>query len=366
MGLVGKSSGEINMHTQAAKSIVDRLTAIALAAAILVGVVAVLGIGCWSQQASEVSGRFEYDLEKLQRIDPALIQYRQTGEIFPGMQVVRALAVGPEDRVYVAGDRVIRVFGPAGEGLTEITLEDQPQCLAVAGAEDAFPGRVYVGMKTHVEVYGADGKRKTVWDDLGEKAVLTSIAVGQAEVFVADAGNRIVLRYDTGGVLKGRIGQRDEGRDNPGFVVPSPYFDLAMAPDGVLRVVNPGGHRVEAYTADGERLVSWGKPTAAIEGFCGCCNPVNIAILSDGRFVTAEKGIPRVKIYSAEGRFESVVAGPQTLAPTPSAAEETRSQHKLLAVDVATDSRGRVLVLDPSAGRVRVFEHQNPQSGREK
>ena len=34
--------------------------------------------------------------------------------------------------------------------------------------------------------------------------------------------------------------------------------------------------------------------------FFGCCNPAQLAVLPDGRFVTAEKGIPRVKIYSRE------------------------------------------------------------------
>jgi len=346
------------MHTQAAKSIVGTLIATALAAAIVVGVAAVLRIDFWGQRGSGLSVRFDYDLEEFQQIDPALIRYRPVGGIFPGMREVRALAVGPEDRIYVAGDRAIRVFGPAGAELMEIALEDQPRCLAVAGVGDAFPGRVYAGLKTHVEVYSAQGKRKAVWDNLGQRAVLTSIAVAEQGVFVADAGNRIVLRYDTDGKLMGRIGQRDEDRNIPGFVIPSPYFDLATAPDGLLRVVNPGRHCVEAYTADGDLVVSWGKPTAAIEGFCGCCNPVNIAILPDGRFVTAEKGIPRVKVYTAEGRFDSVVVGPEMLVPTASAIEETRSRHKLLAVDVAADSQGRVLVLDPSAGRVRVFERE--------
>ena len=34
------------------------------------------------------------------------------------------------------------------------------------------------------------------------------------------------------------------------------------------------------------------------------------------RFVTAEKGIPRVKVYEADGTFFGVVAGPETFAPT--------------------------------------------------
>ena len=72
--------------------------------------------------------------------------------------------------------------------------------------------------------------------------------------------------------------------------------------------------------------------------------------------VTAEKGIPWVKLFSAEGAFLGLVAPPQTFTHTPTILEETRPDHKLPALDVAADSRGRVLVLDPAARRVRVFE----------
>jgi hypothetical protein len=212
-------------------------------------------------------------------------------------------------------------------------------------------------MKNRVDVLDPTGKRVAAWEDLGPKAILTSLAAGEQDVLVADAGNRIVLRYDPAGKLLNKIGQRDPQRQIRGFVIPSPYFDLALSADGLVRVVNPGAHRIEAYTLDGHLELFWGKHGEGIEGFCGCCNPTNIAILPDGRFVTSEKGIPRVKIYAADGEFAGVVAGPETLAPTETILEETRPDHKLPVFDVAADSRGRVLVLDPLIGKVRVFEN---------
>ena len=56
-----------------------------------------------------------------------------------------------------------------------------------------------VGVGDHVEVYDRSGKRVAVWESLGERAVLSSIAVAEDDVFVADAGNRVVLRYDSDG-----------------------------------------------------------------------------------------------------------------------------------------------------------------------
>lgn len=341
------------MHTRSAVTTADVLIGAIIVLAIIVGAVAVFWpsidrLRTWGERGYGPPEDTDDGLARLRKIDPALIQYEQTGEIPVRMREVRALAVGPDDRVYVAGDKTIHVFDPEGERRSEIALDGEPRCLAVGGAEHAFPGRVYVGMDQHVGLFDAEGAPAGAWDDLGEKALLTSLAVAEQDVFVADAGNRIVWHYDTSGKLKGRIGARDDRRRIPGFVIPSPYFDLAVAPDGLLRVVNPGALRIEAYTFDGDLELSWGKGAARLEGFFGCCNPAHFAVLSDGRFVTAEKGIHRIKIYSAEGEFVCVVTGPEQL--------------DVLAADVAADSRNRILILDPQARSVRILEHKKTTS----
>ena len=233
-----------------------------------------------------------------------------------------------------------------------IPLESEPYSLTVGNAEHAFPGRIYVGMWDHVETFAPDGNRLATWPKLG---ILTSVAAAEKEVFVADAHAKVIRQFDPDGKQLGQIGRRADSRDAPAFVVPSPYFPIAMAPDGLLRVSNPGTFHVEAFTLDGHLELSWGKPGERIEGFCGCCNPAHLAVLPDGRIVTAEKGIPRVKVYSTEGTFESVVAGPESLSPSLAAATEAREDLRLHPVDVAADSRGRILVLDPAARRVKIF-----------
>jgi hypothetical protein len=137
--------------------------------------------------------------------------------------------------------------------------------------------------------------------------------------------------------------------------VPSPFLCVRIAPDGLLRVTNPGRHRIEAYTFDGDIELSWGKPSMAIEGFCGCCNPVNFDMLADGRYVTCEKGLPRVKIYDADGKFESVVVGPERFGRDLKACAEGLSGCQDRGLGVAVDSRGRVFVLDVYSGEVLVM-----------
>jgi sugar lactone lactonase YvrE len=331
-----------------------------IALAMGIGVFVWMGIDPSGEQGNRLSKEFDYDLEVYEKIDPALIRYEEKSSIPVGMREARAVAIGPEDCIYVAGDKRIRIFSPEGKNLNDFALEGEPTCLAVGNAEKTSPGRarIFVGMGDHVEVLAADGRRESVWQRPGKRSFLTSIALAEEDVFVADYGAKIVWHYDLQGKLLGEIGRRDKEQDFPGMIVPSPYFDVAVAPDGLLRVVNPGLHRIEAYTFDGHRELSWGQRGMGIEAFCGCCNPSNIAILADGRVVTAEKGIPRVKVYSSEGKFECVVAGPKTLAPNPSALVETREDSRLHPVDLAVDRRSRVLVLDPAKNAVRIFERK--------
>jgi hypothetical protein len=259
--------------------------------------------------------------------------------------------VDSKGSVYLAGDKAIRIFAQSGDRLGEVKLDNTPRCLTVTAN-----GTIYAGMKEHVEIYDAQGKQKARWDSLGQNAILTSIAVSEDNVLVADAGNRIVIRYDTSGDIINKIGRKDSFRNTPGFVIPSPYFDLAMSKDGLLRVVNPGRLRIEAYTLDGDIEFWWGSPTAAIEGFCGCCNPVNIAVLADGGFVTCEKGLVRIKVYNSEGSFVGVVAGPEQFgAGGTSKICMLPEECQTSGFDVAVDSEGRVFVLDTVDNIVKVF-----------
>jgi hypothetical protein len=237
-----------------------------------------------------------------------------------------------------------------GKQVAEIALGGEPRCVAVA--ED---GSLYVGLRDHLEVFDPKGQRRATWPSPGQKAYFTGVAVGQADVFVADAGNRVVLRYDRSGTLKGRIGEKNKARNLPGFIIPSPFFDVEIARDGLLRVTNPGRHRVEAYTFDGDLESAWGKPGAGIEKFCGCCNPVNLALLADGRVVTFEKGIPRVKVYAADGTFESVVAGAESFGENAKVCGP--NDCTLGGLDGVADASGRIYILDLVASEVRVMEH---------
>ena len=331
-----------------------------LVAVVLVGIFALTGGDPFGESGNGLSERFTLDADQYQQVDPTLILYREATAFPVDLKKVRAVATGPGNEIYVAGDRAVLKYSPEGEQAAEIELGGEPSCLAVAGADHSAPGRLYVGLDQRILVIDPDGTEVASWSEgLDERSVLTSIALSEDGGFVADAGNRLVLRFSNDGALVGKIGEIDPERGVRGFVIPSPYFDAAVTEDGLLRVANPGARRIEAYTFDGDLLGHWGTASAAIEGFFGCCNPSNFAVLPDGRFVTAEKGIPRIKVYSDQGQFECVVADPQTLGQTVTAAQLSEDSGSSPVFDVATDGQGRIIVLDPTTRRVRVFEKKD-------
>ena len=309
---------------------------------------------------SGLGPEFTYDLTELKKVDPALIHYEQAASVPTGMTRPKGIAVGADGHLFVAGDGGVRVFDPAGKTVLQFDASrfgiakgvfdaagkpvlqfetgGEPHCIALGKT-----GTVYVGMKDHVEVYDASLKRAAAWKGLGERAYVTSLAAGEADVFVADAGNRVLLRYDTSGKLLKRIGEEDATKHAPGLVVPRPYFDVALGPEGMLWLTDPGRRRVECYTYEGAFRFTWGKFSMKIEGFCGCCNPTHLAIDAGGNFITSEKGLPRVKVHDDEGNFKSVVAAPADFADG------------TVGLDLAVDAKGRILVLDPKRCEVRIF-----------
>jgi len=266
---------------------------------------------------------------EIQTIDPALIQYREVRSIQTGLHEARGIAVASDGSLYAAGDSSVILFDGAGKQNNIQSQDEAPACIAVAG-----DGSLLVGAQRSVNISAKYGKQIAHWTVPRKQAYLTSLAISGIDVWAADAGARVVYHYDRSGKLLGRI---------PGLVVPSPHLDVAAAKDGTVWVANPGRHRLEHYAKDGRLLSSWGKAGMGVERFSGCCNPTDFALLQDGRIVTTEKGLKRVKVYRADGAFDCVVAGPDAFSERDG------------ALDVATDEQGQVYVLDRGDGTVHVF-----------
>jgi hypothetical protein len=306
------------------------------------------------RKPTPVSGgnRFEYDVSEFEKIDPAILKYQPMGAFETGLESVKRLETAKDGRVLVAGDQKVKFFTAFGEEKTEIVFDRPTHCMHMATEDELIVGAV-----DQITVYNSQGSQKFVGPRLGGRTYLTAISSNEDSIFLADAGNREVIVCDRRtGNERQRFGKKDKEKNNPGFAIPSPYFDLAVAPDGRLRVANTGRLQVETYTIDGQFQSAWGQPGMKIDRFCGCCNPVYFALTPDGDFITSEKGLARINHYTGDGEFLGAVAGPDTLVDDKELAREACVNCSIGAgFDIAINPAGHVLALDPYRKSVRTF-----------
>lgn len=298
---------------------------------------AAVGMLGWVEAGGE--SVFNYDLSRFREIEPGLIGYRELGSVPLPAGEYAALAAGPEGGMVVAGERELVGLDSGGAVRIHRPLGDAATCVAIGP-----DGTIYVGHADRIAVYDAEGASVEEWVSLGEQARLTSVAAAEDWVAAADAGQRRVFVFDRSGRLVRQLDGTESG-GTVGFVIPAPSFDVAVGANGSMWVVNPGQLQVVQYFVDGRVGSMWGQSGMAVDRFCGCCNPVHVAVLPDGALVTAEKGIARLKVYGPDGTFRKVVAGPDDFTGDQAGDD--------LAVDVRT---GRIWVLDSANHRVRVFE----------
>lgn len=286
---------------------------------------------------------YEYDISEFKEVPPDKICYIETGQIPLDFQKVKGIATDFKNRIYVTGDEKVVIYDRNGEPVSEFATGNTTSCISVSNN-----GTVFLGMGDHIEVFDFAGNRLHKWNPPSEKTYITSIAVDDTSVFIADAGNKIVYHYNTNGEFLNEIGKKDSLKGIRGFFVPSPYFDLLTGREGEVWIVNPGYHAFESYDKKGNLKYTWSESSMQLEGFSGCCNPTHIAMLSDGSFVTSEKGIERVKIHYPNGDFKCVVASPDQF------------EKGTTGLDLAVDGNDRILILDPHRNLVRIFREEKP------
>jgi hypothetical protein len=281
---------------------------------------------------------YEYDISAYKSIPAPKTAYGEKRVLDTGMKNLKCIEGGQHSFYFVNGNEIYQLGEMDYRKL--FTLNISPNCVAFEPKTSVF----YAGAASRVYKFDAGGNQAGEPWDFGEQAVIVSIATGgPSNVFMADAGQRVVWHFSADGKLLNKIDPRNPAASGDGFIVPSPYFDVFIGNNEKLWVVNPGKLKLERYSFEGKFEYSWGTSSMSPDGFCGCCNPVHAAFLPDGSFVTAEKGIPRVKIYNSSGGFEGLITGPAQFS------EDT-------ILNIAADDGGRIAVMDPKSGIIRIYE----------
>ncbi len=301
---------------------------------VFVILVSITVAGCGRKSRNTAMEDYNNRIKNLSKSNKADLLYSETDQFSINMDQPRGIAVDNHDNIYVVGDKSILSYTSSGSLHNSILIEHAPYAVTVNDEDNIF-----VATQDHVRVFSSQGMNNGVWDTRGFGARFCSISSDGSNVFVGDAGNKEVLHYDSSGKLLSEIGKGT-------FVVPSRHLDVYAATDGNVWAVNPGKHTIALYSSRGSSK-SWGTASTDIKGFSGCCNPTDIALTKDGYFITSEKGIPRVKMYDPKGNFVCIIA--------PAEAFDSSVE----SLDIAVDSKSRVLVLDANRKFIRVFERRS-------
>ena len=281
---------------------------------------------------------YEYNLDEFQNKDPDMVSYSETVTIDIGLDKLKGIGTDIDNNIFITGQDHILKYNSEGQLLLDIETATK------AGPIEIYDGKIYHGARDHIRIYDNTGELLDIWEPENENSIITSIALLDTNIYVADAVAKLVYHYSQNGILINQIGDKEKSPDKKGFIIPSPYFDVKIGREDEVWIVNPGRHRLESYSKNGEFKYSWNKTSMGLDGFSGCCNPTHIALLEDGSFVTSEKGLIRVKIHEPNGDFRTLIA------------DQSYFDKGTTGLDIAIDNNERILILDPTRGQVRVFE----------
>lgn len=249
---------------------------------------------------------------------------------------LRGLAVDGERRLYAAGDASLHVVTADGVLERQLKTSAPPWCVAVDRR-----GRVFAGEEGQIEVFDPSGRLLATWRHGQRLGRVTAIGFVGDDVLAGDALGRAIRRFDADGAFLNDIGAANRMQ---GFLIPNGIVQFGVdEATGTIHAANPGKHRVEQYTRNGELLGHIGRFDGNDPaGFGGCCNPTNVTVSGSRVFVT-EKAGPRAKAYELDGRLAAVIA-------------DTPFDPNCKNMAIAVDGGGRVFVGDTVRRQVFTFQ----------
>lgn len=306
---------------------------------IVVAILAVIVVDFLGNRPDRRGGNpYALKVDRYREVDPELISHKEIRNFSLGLLIATDMSYYNQ-ALYISGNSSLAVISLDGSPSTLLEIPLRATCLEVDEQH------IFIGFGTYVAKFNHAGELLQQWADLGDRTVITNLAIKEDKIFIADAGNRRIVIFNREGEQLGMFEGKTESDTGHGFIVPSANFDLAVNSFGELWVVNPGKHAMENYADDGRLRGFWENLSFEIEGFLGCCNPARITTMTDGSFVTSEKGLVRIKIYDQSGKLMSVVA-PNDLF----------NGEKGTAPEVCVDENDVIYVLDFENDMVRVFE----------
>jgi hypothetical protein len=251
----------------------------------------------------------------------------------PGMGKLTAVSVAENGSIILGGESFVSCYTP--DLIVAWTLKTGKPVTSVSVSGDT----VFASTLSTILIINNKGEQISELGPVEDSSILTSISANKAFLAIADAQNRRVTILDKKGTVLKMIGLSGEP-----FIVPSPYFDVVLTPDNRIYVANPGNRRIEERNFDGSIIRSFGTPGMAPAAFCGCCNPAHFAVIPSG-FVTAEKGLNRIKMLNEKGEFKELVSSKNNFMPP-------------IPLDVASSDGKIIFAANPADGKLYIFKRK--------
>lgn len=242
-----------------------------------------------------------------------------------------SVAVSGNGNLYLGGKSFLACYNNSLVPLWRIEMPDKITAVSVYG------DTVYAATENIIHLVSIEGKLITEWGPYESRSLITSISASAKNIGFADSGNKRIFILDRTGEVVLMAGHSDNK-----FIIPSPYFDVALSDDGFFYAANTGYRRIETWTLEGLKKGEFGEAGTAPEAFCGCCNPAHFALIPQG-FVTAEKGINRIKILDYQGVFVEYVSSGNTFTPS-------------VPLDIASADGKTIYAANPDDSKLYVFK----------
>jgi len=259
--------------------------------------------------------------------------WKITNEFLVKEGSLKAVAASLSGNIYLGGDSFVSCYNSELNQIWSLTTPAPVTSLTY------FGDTIYASTMDMVLVINSEGKLLNEWGPFESNSIITSVSANFSNVAFADAANKTIFILDKGGEVKRMIG-RNDGQ----FIVPSPYFDVALDSAGFIYVANTGHRRIETKGNDGVTISYFGEAGTAPDAFCGCCNPAHFIKTKTG-YITAEKGINRIKLLGESGEFIEFVSSKNDFTPS-------------VPLDIASVDGNTIYAANPFDSKLYIFKRK--------
>lgn len=209
-------------------------------------------------------------------------------------------------------------------------------------------GDVYVldAGNHRVQKFDSKGEFVKAWgkegDGEGQLKTPGGLDVGpEGNIYVADTWNHRIQVFDNAGkFLKSWLG-------NEGFWGPR---DVAVGQDGMVYVTDTGNRKIQKFDDQGEFIVKWGQQGSGPDEYD---EPFGIKVDDKGLLYICDRLNFRIKVIDSEGKTVR-------MWPIDGWQKEQFYMEPYLAID---NKRDTVFVTDPTKHRIHKFDRQGKSKG---